>query len=334
MTVRAWLLAVTIGASLGSVGSVNGALADDRTAAPAWQLRLTVPTEVACLTLPLLRAEVAERIGRDPFVASGGETLRVAVMLDEQGLSARIERGESVREVTAPAGDCMGLRDALALSLAIAIDPVAASAYVPPEPGLEPEPNPEPELEPETETATETKSGVRWSEPGAPRRWGASVFVGGQATLGTTPGLGGGLEVGVGGWRNRWAVELSGRIGFRTSTERAPGSVSAVAWWGAARGCRRRLVGPLVVCASVALGQVRGRGEGFVENSADATLLAMAGARVGAPVRVGAAVYLVPFVEAHGHLVRTNLRVDGEIAWPMPAAQLAAGVALSFGAVP
>jgi hypothetical protein len=190
----------------------------------------------------------------------------------------------------------------------------------------------ETEADSETDSETDSDAASAIGPRAAPRRpWGAYAFIGGQGAVGVTPGLGGGLELGGAAWRGRWALELSGSGALRTSTTHAPGQVSAAAWWGTARACRGRLVGPLVACASVALGQVRGRGDGFVVSSSDTSLLAMTGARLGARLRLGRGLHVVPYVEVHGHLLRTSLRVDDEVAWRTPAVQVAAGVVLSLG---
>lgn len=92
-----------------------------------------------------LRAAVAARLGYDPFVAYAATTLVVEVRARPGAFEADIHvlEGDGVeagrRKIASPGADCQKVIDALALSLSIIVDPVAALRGPPQSPPVAPE---------------------------------------------------------------------------------------------------------------------------------------------------------------------------------------------------
>src|SRR6185503_8095001 len=89
-----------------------------------------------------LRAQVAARLGYDPFSASAPSTISVTLRRSARGLLARIElvdrTGEvtGARSLTAPEPDCVALAQAVELAVSLAVDPLRFVA--PPAPAARP----------------------------------------------------------------------------------------------------------------------------------------------------------------------------------------------------
>lgn len=129
----------------------------------------------------------------------------------------------------------------------------------------------------------------------------------------------------------RWRAELTAHVGA-VGGERAvaPGTIGAGTSWLSARLCATQLVGPLFACATGGAGFLWGRGEGFAVNHEDRSTVALAGVRVGVTLTKVGPFSLAPFVAVDANLVRTSLRVDGQVAWRAPAAQGSAGVTFIY----
>ena len=126
-------------------------------------------------------------------------------------------------------------------------------------------------------------------------------------------------------------AELTAHVGAIGGEQAvAPGTVGAGTSWLSARLCATRVVGPLFACATGGVGFLWGRGEGFALNAEQRSTIALAGARVGASVLTVGPFALAPFVAVDANLVRTSLRVDGQVAWRAPAVQGSAGLTFIY----
>jgi hypothetical protein len=115
------------------------------------------PGAEACTDSHALRARVAARLGRDVFIDDDQQAISIEghVRPSERGWQVAISvRGPDAeligqRELEEPSADCRELDDALALMIALIVDPDAAMrAPAPPQPKAEPPPPPPPSLRP------------------------------------------------------------------------------------------------------------------------------------------------------------------------------------------
>jgi hypothetical protein len=253
------------------------------TLALAWSAADVCPT----------RAELLERIRRQGVAI--GEwipdrhdratlAVSIAIAAEQDAWQAELELvdadGRATRSFSA--GDCEALADAVALIVAVTLDPVAVTKAIEArtEPVVEPvvetepvEPEPEPEpideppdpplLGPLAESGepglvlTEEDDAIGWPEN---LQAGLSIFGGGGwGPTQTGHGLIGG-RVALRG--PAWRVELGGRwaIPRRLTVDGAAGSFDA--WMVEARGCWVPTPGPieLPLCAGLEAGSVRGSG--------------------------------------------------------------------------
>jgi len=193
--------------ALGAASALRPAVARASDDAQGQALRLSWVREEPARSCPDARAlarRVRARLGRDPFSDSAGTAAEVVVKTQGDELVARIQirasdgalRGE--RTITSD-GDCETLVAAVALAIALYIDPTAALAphasegsapvAAPPAPPTPPTP-PVP-------TAIAAAPPIPDPPPPVPRPWRGALSAGVFVSAGLLPGVGPGTRLGA-----------------------------------------------------------------------------------------------------------------------------------------
>jgi hypothetical protein len=214
-----------------------------------------------CPDGPSIAREVARRLGRDPFVSADAPSIEASVQRTGGRWIARLVVRDAddsrlgAREFTSEAADCGPVAAAIALGVALSIDPVAAlRAPRPPEPTPAP-PTPAPAVA----APTAPPRVVRAPETPWPRRAGVSARA--VAAFGLLPGAAVGASIaaeGPIGGRWRWSA------GFmylpESGLERPAGGYAfglVAAWAGPCFDAWRTAGASLTGCAGVDVGALR-----------------------------------------------------------------------------
>jgi hypothetical protein len=325
--------AVAFGAFLGTSGAW---------ATPTSRLVYSRSAEAdSCPDEQSLRRAVATRIGYDPFFPYATRTI-VATMarhgrdfvatvdlVDEGGFS------HGARELRA-AGDCGELLDAVALAIAIAIDPQSLTQTTPPAPPeSEPEtPAPKTIPPPPAPTPPSTQPAPPDVIPHAPAapvsRPDLELTAGAAMSAGFAPGtVAIGLALGA-AWRVRvLSLGVEGRVDA-PSSEAAPrgGEVSSWLLIGAVVPCIR--LGYLFVCALMQGGVSENAGSGVQGARSGSALWLATGGRLGVEFPVGDRVRLRLHGDVVGNLARSTLDLSTKAAWHAPPWAGSAGAGLVF----
>ncbi len=290
-------------------------------AAPKVRLRVEPPADgEQCLDEAELRRRVSGRLGYDPFDTVSPVELAVQPVrtADGRGWSVRVLRSapeERTRARTVgPSEDCRALDEALALTLAIAIDPLSKGQQPAP-PGPAPvqvrvEPPPPPAAPP----------ALRWS-----------AGVGLQAVFGGAPATVPGASVfaAVSGERLRMELELGGTLGGAVDRE-AGGRVVGSAYSASVLPCVT--LSALALCGRLSGGVLALAGEGVPGARAASTPLAEVGARLTASYPLHARVRARASLDGGVPLVRTTAVVGSTDVWTLPplSLRLGAGVEVAL----
>ena len=214
--------------------------------------------------LELLQA-VTARLGRPVF---GPDTLRTfeGVIRPRDGgpgfevTWTTLRRGTDeplgTRTLRSETSSCDEMTEAIALTLAILVDPAAALGAPEPESELEPQPEPEPEPEPEREPEPEPQpEPEREPEPGTPLRF--RLDAGAQVSTGLMPSVAAGATlvggVTVLGWLG---LELSAEAWPQAGLEDEAGRATFSAYGGAIGACFDGVVDPLVELSACVRGHL------------------------------------------------------------------------------
>ena len=292
-----------------------------------------------CPTAPELKDAVAARVGYDPFDAAGvapdaaRREVVVAVHRRGAGIVGVLElRGPrpGTRELASPNGDCRELLDALAVAIAIGIDPASLTrppGEPPPPAPATPVPAPAPPVSGPTPDADRG--------PAAPPKEPVDVKLGaGPVVLfGELPATAPAIAVGL-GVRWRWLEPTVEGIGTLPVTLDAPGGqgrVTASLIAAALVPCGHADV--FFGCVGLTLGALRGEGE-LVAGSArrGSQFYASASARAGAELAVSRTVWLRAYAEAVAPLTHIALQLAAQDVWRMPsvAARVGATAGIRF----
>lgn len=333
-----------------------------RTHALALLLRALAPAPdvdpaLACPDTAPLAGRIEELVGRP--VAPSEVGVRLAILETEPLVRARVELefGGRVEVRDLEAKSCDALLDAVALLVAVTLDPSEAPQVPeppPPEPPplqtAEPEPQPVPELEPEPQPAPPPEP-TPPSEPESPaprptsldqrRALGLAVGLFGGGEIGAIPRGTGGIRPVLRLSRGAFVAELSGDYWIRRRHQPLPtgetitvelGVAALRAGWALRRGAIR-----VPFCGGLEAGLMRGEGFGLRDSRSDHWPWAAALASAGVLVRLGARVDLGATIEGVVPFVRptfTAARDDGSIVTlhtPSPVgARLLAGVSVEL----
>lgn len=282
------------------------------------------PAARSCVGADVLRAKIAERLGRDPFEPTSGRAdertrvLSVGVRRagDRGVFSAEIrllEYGKVVgrRLLDGDAASCDSLASAIVLTVAVL---------------LEDPPDPNPTLAPSTLGAP--PDAERAAEPapvpppppaGPPARLRLDVAMGALASFGVAPSPAAGGEARLGVDRDRFRLELGARGTLPASSDDAIG-------------VRTRLVvgtlapcyGLLIVsgCLAVNVGAISGEavGASVARSSLGSAAYAAVGAAAVSRVFFGDVLFARASIEATFALTRVGFDVGANRAWTVPLA--------------
>ncbi len=297
-----------------------------------------------CLEQERLEAEIAGRLGYAPFLETAPTRVDVRVEAVAKGLRASIRfdvAGASApreRILTSPGTDCVELGASLALTIALAIDPVAATtaastapstppvatapaSTAPPASAVAPPPPPPP-------------SAVAPSRPPiapeAPSSWSLGFLAGAAAGTGPlpAPSFGPTLEVELA--LARFAFGVEGRFDFPRTAEEdgSPRAVRAYAGRISPLGCFR--IRPLLLCAAPSFGLVHGEGRGVEFPASATTAWVAAGLRVGGDFFLSRRIWLRPTLEGQAVMTPTELRLNDREIWSSPPIAVSLGLALGL----
>lgn len=243
-----------------------------------------------------LRQAVASRLGYDPFVAKA--PVRVVVRLGGSGpLSAQV----SILRPNAPLAertltgnaDCNDLTEALALALAVAVDPLVLTRPLPlaPVPAQPPAPPAAP--------------------PTALRR---ELDLAASVALESQPGIAGGLRLGAQVGNGFWSVRLEGYVLLPSRAAIVGGgSVEGLSVGGMVGPCLRVKI--LSGCLLARGGALRFEGHGLDVTRSGWLGTFAAGTRLGAEWPLESAVAGFAALEAWVPVTQIDLRVGDAIAW-------------------
>lgn len=283
-----------------------------------------------CADAEVLRAKVAERLGRDPFTDEASARIRVAFARDkarawtaEIGLFDASGNRVGGRALTHAGATCDPLTTSVVLTIAVLLEDLAPA---PPPPA--PRPAPEPTPEPPPAAGHDVVAPAPHAPEAAPRTTRVDVALGAAGVLGGAPAPSGGPELALGIDVAHLRVEISGRMILPVSSE---GDVAV----------RTRLVhgrlAPcygwpvLAGCIVAAVGSVSGEavGEGVASSRLAGQLYAAGG--LGALSRFFVVDDLL-FVRASIDLLfaatRAGFDVGDRRVWTVPVVSAAGGLAL------
>lgn len=283
-----------------------------------------------CPTATELEDAVAARVGYDPFDGSttGADASRrevvVAVHRRAGGIVGVLElRGPrpGIRELASPSGDCRELLDALAVAIAIGIDP--ASLTRPPGEPPAPAPAPAPAAVGVVAPAP-APSPDRVSEP-AKEPVDVRVGAGPVVLFGELPATAAGIDLGIGA-RWKWLEPtVEGIATLPVSLSTPQGQVTASLIAAALVPCGHADV--IFVCVGLTLGALRGEGDAVASPRRGSQLYSAASARGGAEVALSRTVWLRGYAEAVAPVTRIALQLAAQDVWRVPSVAARVGVA-------
>ena len=317
--------------------AVATALARPSAAEPERRVRLEYDRTAEAERCPEpaeLGQSVAAELGYDPFDSQAEQTLAVSISRNEGELVARITLrdggGEALgeRELASPADDCRELAQALALAVAIAVDPVRATRQSAPEEPDAAETPPPPAPVIVVSPAPPPQADQRRSEgsPSAKARLAGGALI----ASGTAPALATGIWIQGGARLSMLSLALEGQAHLPASKPINGGSVSSSLLLASALACLH--ADALFGCAVGSAGALQGTGEGVSDPRNASTFFARAGGRVGIDVPLDETFALVVHADVAGNLTRTTLSLDGRQAWTTPpiSGLLAGGLRAEF----
>ena len=294
---------------------------------------LSYKTLPSCPSEDSFRRRVATRLGYDPFVASAERGVAVEFGVIGGGVTARARvrnpgKADAERSLEDSADHCDALTDALAASVAMAVDPIRAMAA--PSESLLPEPVvvPSAVVEPPAPRIVVVHDAPP-ATPAVPVRiFGQAAF---SAAFGVLPGEGFNVEAGIGAKYTNFSATLEGRVSpqWSTATLLSGYRVDATALSAALAPCAHYNV--LKACAVGRFGSMQGSSPDVSVPSLGNTLLGSLGARVEAVWPLSQTLSLRVLGEAGLPVVRTSFVVNSRQVWTAPSGQFALGTGLLVG---
>jgi hypothetical protein len=276
-----------------------------------------------------LRDAVAERLGREPFDASGTSVIRVVMAPGEGELVARIQREDQAgrvqgkRELRSADLSCAPLVETVSLTISVMIDAAPFDDPRPPPPRRIQVPAPAPAPAPADRPAR-ASSQLR-----------AGAFA--ALTVGTAPAPALGIGGLLGLARPSWSIDLEGRVDLpasKTSSDAStcradpsggrvcPGVRSSLLQ-GSAVPCYRTWY--LRLCGIASFGALRGEGINVVGQRHDASFFAALGARAALELPITGPLRLRIQSELQASLASTTLSAAGSDVWTSPPVVAAFG---------
>jgi hypothetical protein len=315
--------AIVVGGMLRAIGPVHAA------APPVRLIYERGPGAESCPDEDGLRAEVAARLGQDPFAATGGRTVIARIRRDPSGLRAHIEirdeggKATGSRDLESTKGDCKELSSAVAFAISMAIDPLAATGPSPSASSPSETPAPagstvvpiaepaSPAIVPSPPPSAGPPASSTPSEPIAIR-----ATLGGYGSLGIGPTAQPGVSAAVGVASRTWSFDLEGRRDVPIEAARGAGQVSASVLALSISPCIRR-EGPATfgLCALASLGALQGSGNDVRSPRSETGVWGAVGVRALIEVRLGGPFAAGAALDLLAPVVRTTLVLDGSEVW-------------------
>jgi len=300
---------------------------------------IALETEVSadartCASAEVLRAKIAERLGRDPFTTNananeGTRKIRVSFARDKaRAWTADIALLDAAgnpsggRTLADKGATCEPLATSVVFTIAVLLEDLAP-ATKPADPAPAPPPPASPPL---------IEEGKEKPAPPPPATSGRTVrldaSIGPTGALGTAPAPAGGGELGIGVDVSRFRIEVAGRaylpsssddaVAVRTST--IVGRVAPCYGWTA-----------FAACAVGTIGTVSGEatGEGVASSKLESQLYAAAGLGVVSRLFVvDDLLFVRANVDALFSITRTGFDVGDRRVWTVPVFAAAGTIAL------
>ncbi len=212
---EARLFVVTLLVALLALAWSRGARADDGA-----RFEVTSRDDArTCGDTEVLRAKIAERLGRDPFTdESSAGRLRIAFAREKQAWTAEIVmldaagKRSGARTLTREGATCEPLAASVVFTVAVLLEELTPRP--PPAPPPPPRDGPRPPDEPWPQLAPEPPR-----TPPAPRTTHVDAALGGTGAVGGAPAPSVGGELAVGLDVTRFRVELAGRLYLPASSD-------------------------------------------------------------------------------------------------------------------
>ena len=276
-----------------------------------------------------LRRSVSARLGYDPFDLDGGRALETTVEATQHGLTALVQMigadGSVIGERNVEAADCAELADVLELTIAIAIDPLAAAgtSAVPAPTAPDSPPEHDADLPTEDHQTDELPFTARPhvdNATTAPTPKTTPFFelgLGIHASLGVVPKPSPGVRLRAGVVGDHLEFHLEGRVEWpMRKAISTGGEIDVSLIGGAILPCLRRSW--FRGCLVTVVGALRARAL-EIEQPRQVEMLALrAGARVGGSYELGRRISLGIHVEVLASLIRTSFEVDQQSVWTTP----------------
>jgi hypothetical protein len=276
-----------------------------------------------------VRAEVATRLGYDPFFIWAERIIVAQVWRDSKGYRAAVQLVDAKglvsgsRSLRSPSDDCREVVKAAALAISIGIDPESATRA----PGTPPQPvDLPPATEPTPRPASDESSKPMTISPVAAPRENDDVPLDPENSFRVEAGAGlwsalnlapavsfGGTVFGGFGWRS---FVLFAEV--RKNLAASGSGVAADLLAGAILPCARYQF--LFACAEVSWGELRLQGD-----VVKSVTYAAVGGRLGAQTSVESFVFRAHF-DVLGTLDKTVVLLNGSEAWRLPPAAVALGM--------
>ena len=300
-----------------------------RASHPAVALRYErAPGADSCAGPDELRRAVAARLGYDPFqVDEGLDTIIVRIRPVGSGLEGTFERQapsqtatRTPSTITSKNSSCTELMSALAVGIAIAVDPLSIMREPPsvaPTPAPPPPPPPPHAPPPPAPPSPPAEVTLPVRDPVL-----VEVGLGPAVSIGAVPAPSFGARAFVGVFRGIFELDLEGRFDTATSLATHGGSVEASLVLGTIAPCLRTWL--VIACGELSLGELRGVGVGFAETHDGDTFYAAAGVRAGMEFSLGQRFGVRVAVEGETPLQPTQLYANVVSVWSTPAFAFAA----------
>jgi hypothetical protein len=293
-----------------------------------FRLTYSAPDDARCPDEMSFHNLVAARLGYDPFDADRLSFVRIELTHDGGRLRGRAEMARSGAAPSSPRelyGDddkCDALVEALATSLAIALDPGRALVPAPPPPGPAAPPEPTPVLPPAPARPAEPP---RPDEPARASLFGA---VGGVVSVAAAPTVTLGGNVALGFRIQGFSLEAEGRAETTpgSTTEPSGDPLEATIFSGGLVPCAN--VGAWSLCAFARLGVFQGEALDVVQPRLVSSVYASTGVRVGYAIALSRIFALRPALEGTLTITRTTLYVDNAGVWTAGPVAASLGLAL------
>jgi hypothetical protein len=293
------------------------------------------PGSEGCPRESVLRAEVAARLGYDPFTPSAGRSVRVSVARAGATYHGHLglydPSGSLSGERRLEAAHCGELVSSLAVAAAMGIDPFAFERPHTPAPVPAPAPSesafaptpPSALATPEARAETPSPARTPAGDAGGELRFGA--FAAGLGSLGTAPAVAAGALVGVELRGRASSVALEGRADAPASTSTPYGEVTSSLLLGSIVPCL--WLRPVGVCLVGSVGAIRGEGSAVAFPARASGAYGAVGARAMVQFELSKAIWLRPLFEVDAPITRMTLRLQGFDAWTTPAVSATLGLA-------